>query len=295
MSRVGRATVVLVLLLLPRAGQSQSREVQRHEYDDPEGRLMAFYGAALAVSAVGTGGADAPWTVGAGLELSLIPRLSRAQRTAGFDKPESSNLSPVLPRARLSVSTPGRLRFEGAWLPPIEVFDAKANLYALSVSRSIDAPHDFVLAPRLTIASGRARGAITCSEALRGGTPSEQVYYGAVCHARESNDYFEPDQLSAEVIVSRRLRPGIAPFIALGLRRDETRFDIGVLRSDGSRDPDHPVLVMRSVRPFLSGGAAWRAGRASAGAEVYYAPGSLLTARVRIDMLVRSIQATNAR
>ena len=243
----------------------------------------------------GAGIADTPWTVGAGLELSLIPRLSRAQRTAGFDKPESSNLSPVLPRVRASLSTPWRLRFEGVWLPPIEVFDAEANLYAFSVSRSIDAPHAVVIVPRITIASGRARGAITCNEALRRGTPSEQVYYATVCHTRESDDYFEPDQLSAEVIASRSVRAGVAPFIALGVRRDDTRFDIGVRRSDGSRYPDHPILVMRSVRPYLSGGATWRARRASAGAELHYAPGSLLTARIRGDVAVRSFRAPNAR
>ena len=294
MKRVGRATIVL-LVLFANTGESQTREIQRHEHDDPEGRLMAFYGAALAVSAVGTGIADTPWTIAAGLELSLIPRLSRAQRTAGFDKPESSNLSPVLPRARISVSTPGRLRFEGVWLPPVEVFDARANLYAFAASHSIDGPYDLQVVPRLTVAGGRARGAITCNDALRTGTPSEQVYYGAVCHARESEDFFEPDQLSGEVIVSREVRPGIAPFVGAGARRDDTRFDIGVRRADGSRDPDHPVLVMRSVRPFLTGGATWRTGRATAGGDVYFAPGSLITARIRIDFTIRSPRGPGAR
>ncbi len=285
-----RAGVGGLLLCATVAGfaQAQPREIQHHDYDDPEGRLMAFYAAALAVSAVGTGAASAPWTIGAGLELSLIPRLSRAQRTAGFDKPESSNLSPVLPRARVSVSTPGRLRFEGVWLPPVEVFDAQANLFALSVSRAFDGPAGLKFAPRLTVASGRARGAITCNAALRRGTPSEQVYYGAVCHGRESADSFEPNQLSGEVIVSREVRPGIAAFIGGGARRDDTRFDIGVRRSDGSHDRDHPVLIMRSVRPVLTAGATWRAGRAAAGAEAYYAPGSLLTMRVRMEMIVRA-------
>jgi hypothetical protein len=288
------ATGLLLVAAVAPFVHAQPREVQHHDYGDPEGRLMAFYASALAVSAVGTSGAGSPWTIEAGLELSLIPRLSRAQRTAGFDKPESSNLSPVLPRARVSVSTPARLRFEVVWLPPVEVFDAEANLYAVSVSRSIDGPSRLLIVPRFTIASGRARGAITCNDALRSGTASEQVYYGAVCHARESEDSFEPDQLSGEVIISREVRRGIAPFISLGARRDDTRFDIGVRQSDGARDPDHPILVMRSVRPFMSSGVAWRAGRAAAGAEVYYAPGSLLTARVRMDVVVRAARGPRA-
>ena len=65
--------------------------------------------------------------------------------------------------------------------------------------------------------------------------------------------------------------------------------------SDGSRDPDHPVLVMRSVRPFLTGGATWRTGRAAAGGEVYYAPGSLITARIRMDFTIRSRRRPVAR
>ena len=279
--------LALALLLgFARPGFTQSREIQRHEYDDPEGRLMAFYAAALAVSAIGATEAGRPWSVSAGIELSHIPRLNRQQRTAGFDKPESSNLSPVLPRPRLALGTPGGFRVEGSWLPPIAVFDAEANLYAIAVSRAIATRGGFVVAPRVAIAAGQARGAITCNDALQDGTSSERVYYGAVCHGRQSDDHFDPRQISAEMIISRRLRSALVPFMTVGVRRDDTRFDIGVRRADGSRDPDHPILVMRAVRPIVAGGATWGAGRMSAGAEVYYAPGSLVTARVRFDVVL---------
>jgi hypothetical protein len=276
-----------LLAVLSDVGNAQAREIQHHDFSDPEGRLMAFYAAALAVSAIGPGTADAPWSVSAGIELSYIPQLSRRQRTAGFDKPESSNLSPILPRARISLSTPGDVRVEGSWLPPIAVFHARANLYAIAISRSVASRGPIVITPRLAAAGGRARGAITCNDALVRGTPSEQVYYGAVCHARQSDDHFEPRQLSAEVIVSRTSGSRFVPFATAGVRRDHARFDIGVRRSDGTRDTDHPVLVMRATRPFLAAGATWHSGRADAGAEVHYAPGSLLTARVRLDLLVR--------
>jgi hypothetical protein len=248
---------------------------------------MAFYAAALAVSAVGPGIADAPWAVGAGLELSHIPALTREQRTAGFDKPESSNLSPVLPRVRIALSTPGHVRVEASWLPPIAVFDARANLYSIALSRSITLGGPLTFTPRVAAAGGQARGAITCNDALRRGTPSEQVYYGAVCHARESDDHFEPGQISGEVIVSASRRGRWIPFATAGIRRDDARFDIGVRRFDGTRDTDHPVLVMRTVRPYFAGGVT-RRGRIDSGAEVYYAPGSLVTARVRFDVSILS-------
>ena len=254
---------------------------------------MAFYAAALAVSAVGTGAADPPWSISAGIELSHIPRLSRKQRTAGFDKPEASNLSPVLPRARIAISTPGGLRVEGSWLPPITVFDARANLYAIALSKSMVRRGSIVVTPRLAAAGGQARGAITCNDALLHGTPSEQVYYGAVCHVRQSDDRFEPRQLSAELIVSRPVGSRLVPFVTAGVRRDDMRFDIGVRRSDGTRDTDHPVLVMRATRPFAAGGATWRSSRADAGAELYYAPGSLLTVRLRADVLLRRGQGVS--
>jgi hypothetical protein len=287
--------VALMLAALPVPIWAQVRQIQHHTFDDPEGRLMAFYAAALAVSAVGPGAASDGWSMSGGIELSLIPRLSRRQRTAGFDKPESSNLSPVIPRIRIAISTPGQLRIEGSWLPPITVFDARANLYSLAVSRTIASRGSFIVTPRLAAAGGRARGAITCNDALLRGTPSEQVYYARVCRARESDDHFEPRQLSAEVIVGRSSASRLVPYATVGVRHDDTRFDIGVHRADGTRDPDHPVLVSRTTRPYFAGGATWRAGRTAAGAELYYAPGSLVTVRARFDVLLRAGDASRAR
>jgi hypothetical protein len=264
-------------------GNTQSREIQRHSFDDPEGRLMAFYAAALSVSAIGPAAANSPWTLTGGLELSHIPQLSQRQRTAGFDKPESSNLSPILPRARVSLSMPGSVRVEGSWLPPVSVFEARANLYAIALSRPVPIRWSMTITPRVAAAAGKARGAITCNDDLRRGSDSEQVYYAAVCHARQSDDHFEPRQLSAELILSRP-RVGVVPFATMGLRRDHTRFDIGVQRSDGSRETDHPILVMRATRPFLAAGAAWRSGLGELGGEVHYAPGSLITVRLRLDV-----------
>ncbi len=283
-----RALVGGLLLVAGTAGMSaaQTRERQRHDFDDPEGRVMAFYAAALAVSAIGPAPSEHPWAVRAGIELSHIPRLTREQRTAGFDKPESSNLSPVLPRPRVAISAPHGVRIEASWLPPIRVFAARANLYSLAVSRPVATRGSLAFTPRVTVAAGRARGAITCNDALQRGTPSEQVYFGRICHGRESDDHFEPRQLSAELIVSRWGGGRLVPFATVGVRRDDTRFDIGVRRADGSRDTDHPVLEMRATRPFLAAGLA-RRGRVEAAAEVYYAPGSLVTVRVRTDLLVR--------
>jgi hypothetical protein len=281
-----RRLPALIVLVLPAGLMAQSREVQHHRFDDPEGRLMGFYAAALAFSGIGPALTEAPWTVGLGLEATYIPRLSREQRTAGLDKPESSNLSPVVPRPRVSLSAPGGVRIEASWVPPVPVFDARANLYGLALSKTMFGYMGMSFTPRLAASGGRARGAITCNEDLLGGLASERLYFAAICHSRESDDHLEPRQLSGELLVSRSWsQRRVTPFVGVGARRDDVRFDIGVKRADGSRDADHPVLRMRSTRPFFVAGATWNgSGRTSAGGELYYAPGSLVTVRVRVDL-----------
>jgi hypothetical protein len=103
-----------------------------------------------------------------------------------------------------------------------------------------------------------------------------------VCHANASRDWFEPSHLSLDVAIGgRRSLLGVQPYLAGGLRREVTRFDIGVILPDGSRDPDHPVLEMAATRAFGSAGVEWSAGtRLRYAAEIFWSPGSLVTVRL---------------
>jgi hypothetical protein len=102
-----------------------------------------------------------------------------------------------------------------------------------------------------------------------------------VCHGNNSRDFFEPGHVSAELLVSRLFGSGRwEPYVSAGARGERTRFDIGVIRPDGSRDPDNPVLEVRSARGYAAAGASWRGARGTRlAAELYYAPGSVLTVR----------------
>jgi hypothetical protein len=63
-----------------------------------------------------------------------------------------------------------------------------------------------------------------------------------------------------------------------------------VIRPDGSVEPDHPILELRTVRPYGVLGATLRAAsRARATAELLYAPGSIVTVRLQgtIDAITR--------
>ncbi|MEP7383778.1 MAG: hypothetical protein ABI910_18980 [Gemmatimonadota bacterium] len=280
-SLVGVACSLLAVATGAQEG-GNGREHQLVTASQPEGRLLAFYSAAMVFTPIGTLPRGERWSVG--LEGTWIPILNESQRRPGIDKPETTNLAPILPRPRLAVRT----RFadlDASWVPPLPVADASANLYAVAASRTLRRWRGTEVTPRLSIVGGRVRGAITCNArtaAQDGATLA--TYYAAVCRGHESDDWFEPRILAAELVAIRPL-PGRARrghvWIALGERIDRSRFDIGVQRTDGSRDPDHPVLQLRDVRPHASVGARWRlSNRTLAAAEGFYAPGSLATIRL---------------
>lgn len=269
------------------AQDAATRLHQVHSASEPEGRLLAYYSAAMVFTPVGSLPPGARWI--AGLEGTWIPPLNESQRRPGIDKPETTNLAPVLPRPRVALRT-RVAEVEASWVPPIKVADAQANLVSFAASRRVASWHRTAIATRLSIVSGRVEGAITCnaSTAARGGS-TLATYYAAVCHGRDSEDWFEPRLAAGELVARRGVGERAATagvprgdvWLAVGARVDRSRFDIGVIRTDGSRDPDHPVLELRDTRPHAAGGFAWRLGhRLSAAVEGFYAPGSVATLRL---------------
>jgi hypothetical protein len=271
-------TMALVYVV-PASAQGRVRE--RHDFDDPEGRLIGFYSAALLFSPLGPPERATTWALDAGLEVGYIPQLSKSQRTAFQDKPEATNLAPVLARPRVSLVLPLAVHANASWVPPVRMFDVEANLFSIAVTRALE-PRGITIAPRLLATWGKVRGSITCFEDLLHGTESEAVYFTQICNSRTSDDHFKPQHFAVEVLVSRAVsRLPFLPYGGIGVLREKTIFDIGVQRADGSRDPDHPILELRATRPygFLGGTVnAWRSTRFTG--ELFYAPGSLFTARV---------------
>lgn len=277
-----RAIAIVAMVVVQVApAWAQQRVRERHDFDDPEGRLIGFYSAALFFSPLGAPERTNRWALDAGLEIAYIPHLSKSQRTAFQDKPEATNLAPVLPRPRVSVVLPGALHAQASWVPPMRVFDVEANLLSIAITRAMQ-PGGVTLAPRFVATWGKVRGSITCFEDLIRGTESESVYFTQICNSRNSEDHFKPQHFALEVLASRAIaRLPFLPYGGIGVLREKTIFDIGVQRTDGSRDPDHPILELRATRPygFLGGTVnTWRSTRFTG--ELFYAPGSLFTARV---------------
>lgn len=255
--------------------------METYRADAAEGRLIAYYSAAMTFSPLGGLPAGARWSLGG--EATWIPRLNAAQRRPGIDKPEATNLAPVLPRPRVAWRAPGDVVVEGSWVPPLRVADAEANIFSFAISRTVAQWRGIALTPRLSGVTGRVKGAITCNrETAAEGGPTLAVYYSFICHDNESEDFFEPRQLAGELVASRPLRAGRGSvYAAAGLRVDRSRFDIGVIRDDGTRDLDHPIIRLDDTRPHVAAGGQWRLPRGlSTTAEWFYAPGSLATVRL---------------
>jgi hypothetical protein len=266
-------------------GRDGTRLIETHRWSDPEGRLMAYYSAALAFSPVGAPRVAAPWGMSIGVELSYVPALSEAQRSGGFSKTESTNLAPVVPRPRVSLSLPAGFLVEGSWIPPVRAFGVKANLISGAIARPFNV-RGFTLTPRVAGTFGTVEGPITCNQELQERGGGDGIFYAHICHSMESEDEFEPTALSGELVASRTIRGGaLAPYAGVGVRQERNRFDVGVRYSDGSLDPNHPILELDLTRAYGFLGATWAGPRRSAlSAEMFYAPGSLLTGRVQASV-----------
>lgn len=285
-----RFAVPTIALLLPSLAAGQGRIVERHEWNDPEGRIMAYYSAALAFTSISAPG-NGRRGFEAGLELSYLPPLSREQRSAGFSKTESTNLLPIVPRPRIAMTLPWNTRFEASYVPPLPVFGVKASLLSVAVSHPVIERQSMRLSARLAGSSALVKGPITCNKAIEDEGPGERLFYAKVCHGHESEDEFHAPALSAELLASRIGTGAITPYAGLGVRKENTRFVVGVKTFSGDPDPNHPVLEMSLTRPYGMLGATWaRSARTAISGEIFYAPGSLATVRLLGTMLFGGLQ-----
>ena len=273
---------------------AQGRELERYGAGAPEAKLMLYYSSTVAFSPLGipygverafgtAAGARPLPRFAAAVEVSYLPELSLEQRTTGSDKPEATNLAPLFPRPRLGVALPGGVGLELSWIPPVRVFDVKANLVGAAVSRSFALARSVRVIPRASVLVGRVEGPITCNrETAEEGDAALATYFSLVCYGNDSRDYFEPRHVSGEIMIApMRTSARWQPYVSAGARNERTRFDVGVVRRDGTRDPDQPILEVRTTRAFGAAGASWFGlPRTRLTGELYYAPGSAFTGRV---------------
>jgi hypothetical protein len=273
-ARAARPWLLLALaLLLAPAGAHAQRIDGREALDDdrPEAWAMRWFAAALAPSGFGTVPGAEAGQIEAAVDAVWLPELSERQRTVGFGgtKTEDLNRAPAVARPRVRVALPARFALEGAWLPPVAIDGARANLLSLALARPLLERYRWRLGLRVAATTGTLQGDFTCpaDAAAAGADPIGNPY---ACEAA-SEDEIDLDDYGAELGFT--FRPAATPALELW-----TTGTLRRTRSSFQTDARYGGLIDRGRLDHsgsdwgLATGLAWRDERWWAGAELRWTP-----------------------
>jgi hypothetical protein len=267
---LGAVLTGAALALHPAVAAAQCRPGE----DSNEAKLLAHYSAPITF-APQTGPGFGRHRIILGADLTYIPKPDPALERTGtcfMPKKESTQLSPVFPRPRLSIGLPLGIGVEIGYLPPVRVAGAKANLLsgALSITRPLvsGSAHPIVAAARIHATRGYVNGAITCSD-----DAIQQTDPNAACYGSEkSNDTFRPNMWGIDGSVGRAFMEGrLGLYAGGGYTWLAPRFRVGFDQLDGFHDRTRVEVDLQRASVF--GGATYHlAGIWSATAQVYSVP-----------------------
>jgi hypothetical protein len=213
-----------------------------------------------------------------GLEAAYVPQIDDATATPTFCRPgkgpENVNLTPVIPRPRLSLPLPLGLALEASWVPPVRVGGLKASLFGVSLGRSFGQIDGVVAALRGHATFGWLRAPITCDDdALE--DPASECFEGT-----RSDDKLSPNIFGADLAVSAPVAAGrLRPYLGAGYTRLQPRFQVDFTNRFGEVDTTRVIVNLDRFAVF--GGATWALSyRATLSGEVYATPSDAVTARV---------------
>jgi hypothetical protein len=238
----------------------------------PEAWALRWFSAALAPSGFGPAETARSGGVELALDVAGLPRLSREQRTTGFDgtKVEDLNRAPLVARPRALFGLPGGFTVDASWLPPIEFDGARANLLMLGLSRPVLETGSLRLAPRLWLQSGVLEGDFVCPRAAaEAGVDPVANPYGCLT---ASEDRVDLDQVGLDLALSwsPRARPALAAWLSVSARALDSSFRTDALWSGIE---DHSRLDYDGGDWGLGTGLSWRSsGGWRAGAELRWTP-----------------------
>ena len=236
--------------------------------------MLGYYAALMEFTPVGLPDPAARWEVGG--DVTYLPPLSLSDRLVGFGgtKAEDTNLCPVFPRLRASLSL-GAWAIEAGWVPPVGVCHAQADMVSGAVLRRFPLTGPWGAGLRASVHYGTLRAAITCDAAAVADPGNETCFGGRV-----SDDRIIPFTLALDGLLTFHAGGVVEPYLLLGVRRDAVRFDVHYQTPWGPLDQQRLTATLTRVE--LAAGAAWRAAPPiRLGGELYYAPGAVLTVRFR--------------
>jgi hypothetical protein len=270
----GLATLALAalggVLLAPSGAAAQCRPPASSN----EAKLLAYYAAPIVFAPQAAPG-QLRRSLTLGGELTYIPEPDPSLQHTGLcftPKQESTQLSPVFPRPRLSLGLPYGALVEASWLPPVKVAGAEANMFsgALSLSRAIvrteGAP--IVAAARVHMTRGWVRGAITCAKSALQTRDSSAPCYGTA----PSRDTFHPNMWGIDGSIGRAFHSDrLNLYGGGGVNWLAPRFRVGFTSGNGLVDNTPVEVDLRRVAWFAGG--SWRVARQwAATGQVYGVP-----------------------
>ncbi|HTS88910.1 MAG TPA: hypothetical protein VMG41_10500 [Gemmatimonadales bacterium] len=242
-----------------------------------EAKVFAVLSVPLSFTGGGAPLAPGRFGVDAGLEASYLPHIDTATATPTICRPgkgpENVNILPGFLRPRIALGLPGQLVLEAAWIPPVRLNGAKANLVGLALSRIIPAGA-LRLALRADITIGVIHAPVTCDAgALR--DPTSECFQGTL-----SDDTYRPNIFQTEFAAARSLSSGrLTVYGAVGYAHLAPRFQVNFTNQFGSTD--RRKVEVDLDRLTLGGGGTLLIGRrTSVSGEVYSAPADAVTGRL---------------
>jgi hypothetical protein len=278
-----RTAIASALLFLASVGRAQQRPVDRLADERPEAQLMGYYSAVMHFAPIGF--ADPELRIEVGGDATYLPNLSAEDQKVGFNgaKAENTNFCPVFPRLRGSLSA-GSWAFEAAYLPPLRVCGVEPHMFSAAIARTLPLSPRWNAVLRASGHYGTLRAAITCNEDAVA-DPSNTLCFDGT----ESEDTYRPFILALEGALAYQgwwSERGLAPYVLVGVRREDFRFDVGFVDSAGVLD--NTRLLAGLTRAHFAVGTTWAAGRrVRLGGELFYAPRALLSLRGRVSIALK--------
>ena len=258
--KLGTTALLVVALFLSTGREPLRAQECTPPPDSHEARLEAFFAAPLAFSPAAAPVRVAPGAVRIGGELVPIPAPDAVLEQTGLcyePKGEHTRLASVFARPRVAVGLPAGLVFEGSYVPPITIGEARVHLGSVALSvvrrlgRAAGGPLTAMLRTHATF--GEIRGAVTCPEsALQESDPTLPCF-----GTHPSSDTFRPTTYGAELSTGLSTARGrLDVYAGAGINWLRPRFRAAFAEDDG--DADNTLVVVNLTRGTLLGGLTFR-------------------------------------
>jgi len=277
-------TYPVVLVALAGAAFPAAQAQCRPGANSNEAKLLAFYSAPIAFSALDAPKRASAWHLELQGEVSPVPTadpaIEHATECYTASAEQHSRLTSVFARPRVILTLPLGLAIEASYIPPIQVGDAHPHLGSAAISETAPLSGfgpfgSSALTLRAHGTIGHVNGPITCPESSLQQTNPDDPCYGN----RPSDDTFKPNMYGLEGVYGVSSRGGRFDFFAgTGVTWLRPRFEVGFTDLNGFTD--NTQVEVNLQRWSLLGGATLHLPASFAiTTEVYSVPKDVTTWR----------------